>query len=401
MRKIWWIGIVFLFIILITFVLFFYLSRGPLIGRTAENGMKARLVEPWAKIELKKIVSGFDEPTYLTHANDGSGRIFVVEKAGRIKIIKDGKVLSKPFLDIVSRVGSRGSEQGLLSVVFHPGYSQSGRFFVNYTNLDGNTVVSEYRVTDNPDIADKGSERIIITIEQPARNHNGGQLQFGPDSYLYIGMGDGGRGGKDNAQSKQVLLGKMLRIDVNSGKPYGIPENNPFIGETGTRPEIWAYGLRNPWRFSFDRSTGDMYIADVGEYDWEEIDFQPAGSKGGENYGWDLLEGFHAFELPEGYNKGLLTMPVVEYDHGLGCSVTGGYVYRGKSFPSISGTYFFSDYCSGLIWGLRKTSERGWEWAEFLDSSYSVSSFGQDESGEIYVLDYEDGTVYQITVVNK
>ncbi|HEX3034176.1 MAG TPA: PQQ-dependent sugar dehydrogenase [Thermodesulfobacteriota bacterium] len=403
MSKTRWIRVVLGFIIFTLLMLLLYFGGSALHSEKTKDEMNARLVEPWVKIKLQRVASGFEQPTYLTHADDGSERIFVVEKEGRIKIINDGNALSKPFLDIASRVGSRGSEQGLLSVVFHPGYSQNGRFFVNYTNRDGNTVVAEYRVTDNPDRADKGSEGIIITIEQPASNHNGGQLQFGPDGYLYIGMGDGGRGGDPwgNAQNKQALLGKILRIDVDGGKPYGIPKDNPFVGEKRARPEIWAYGLRNPWRFSFDTTTGDMYIADVGQYEWEEIDFQPAGSNGGENYGWDLFEGSHPFELPDEYNPGLVTMPVVEYSHDLGCSITGGYVYRGESSPSISGVYFFSDFCSGQIWGLRRTSEQGWEWAEFLDTSLSVSSFGQDERGEIYVLDFEGGAVYHITVVGK
>ena len=367
------------------------------------SGENATLVKPWATIELKPVAPGFRKPTYLTNAKDGSGRIFVVEKKGQIKVIKDGKVLAEPFIDIVSQVGSKGSEQGLFSVSFHPNYQESGRFFVNYTNLDGDTIVSEYKVSNNPDKADQNSERIILKIEQPAPNHNGGQLKFGPDGYLYIGMGDGGGAGdpRENAQNKRVLLGKMLRLDVDGEKPYGIPKNNPFVEKKEVRPEIWAYGLRNPWRFSFDPITGDMYIADVGQKDWEEIHFQSGKSIGGENYGWDLFEGFHEFEPEEGYDTNNVTMPVAEYGHNQGCSVTGGYVYRGKRYPTISGTYFFADFCSGRIWGLRKNPKGTWEMTEFLVSPLMVSSFGQDEDGEIYVLDFKKGAVYHLSAVGE
>ncbi len=370
---------------------------------TSLSGKNANIVQPWARIELKPVASGFRKPTYLTDAKDGTRRIFVVEKEGRIKIIKDGKTLPEPFLDIVSLVRSKEYERGLFSVAFHPNYRGNGRFFVNYTNLNGDTIVSEYKVSNNPDKAEMNSERIIISIKQPAANHNGGQLQFGPDGYLYIGMGDGGGAGdpRGNAQNKKVLLGKMLRIDVDSVKPYGIPKNNPFVGKKDIREEIWANGLRNPWRFTFDPATGDMYIADVGQEDWEEIDFQPANSKGGENYGWNLMEGFHDFKLKEGYDKNTLVMPVAEYGHNLGCSVTGGYVYRGKRYPIISDTYFFADFCSGIIWGLRKDPQYRWEWTKFLDTPLMVSSFGLDEDGEIYVLDFKKGAVNHLTAVDE
>jgi glucose/arabinose dehydrogenase len=403
MCKKFFIGISSVAIILIVLAPFFDITTGKSSRNDEINGENAVTVQPWAKLELKPVASGFREPTYLTNAKDGSGRLFVVEKEGRIKIIKEGKVLSEPFLDIVSRVRSKGSEQGLFSVAFHPKYNQNGRFLVNYTDLNGDTVISEYKVSDNLDKALINSERIVLKIDQPAANHNGGQLQFGPDGYLYIGMGDGGRAGdpRGNAQNKNVLLGKMLRINVDSGEPYGIPKNNPFALKKDIRKEIWAYGVRNPWRFSFDSATGDMYIADVGQDDWEEIHFQPANTKGGENYGWDLMEGFHDFELPKGYNKNTLVMPVAEYGHDLGCSVTGGYVYRGKIYPNISGTYFFADFCSGKIWGLKRNQKQDWEWAEFLDTPLLVSSFGEDENGEIYVLDFKKGGIYHLSAIVK
>jgi glucose/arabinose dehydrogenase len=408
MRKKFFIGISLVAITLIA--LGFYLDLRTVKSKQnkftkgkSSDGKNANIVKPWARIALKPAASGFRQPTYLANAQDGSGRAFVVEKKGQIKIIKDGNILPEPFIDVVSKVRSKGSEQGLFSIAFHPNYKENGRFFLNYTNLDGDTIVSEYKVSNNPDKADPDSERIVLKIEQPATNHNGGQLKFGPDGYLYIGMGDGGRGGDPwgNAQNKKALLGKMLRIDVDSGEPYEIPKNNPFAETKDVREEIWAYGLRNPWRFSFDSSTGDMFIADVGQDDWEEIHFQPASSKGGENYGWDLMEGFHDFELPKGYDKNSLVMPVLEYGHDQGCSVTGGYIYRGKMFPVLSGTYFFSDFCSGKIWGLRRNQKQDWDWTEFLDTTLMISSFGQDENGEIFVLDFEKGAVYHLIGVDE
>ena len=366
----------------------------PVAG--TQNAVSA---DPWANLKLTPFLSGFKLPVYLTNAGDGSGRIFVVEKAGVIKLIKDGRVSDEPFLDIVNRVRSEDSECGLLSVAFHPRYKENGRLFVNYTDLAGDTIISEFHASEDPDRSDAASERVILKIKQPARNHNGGQLQFGPDGYLYIGMGDGGFFGdpSGNGQNMDTLLGKMLRIDVDGGKPYRIPEDNPFRGKPGVRPEIWAYGLRNPWRFSFDSGTGDMYIGDVGESKWEEVDFQPRDSRGGENYGWSLLEGSYKFKLPDGEDTSGITFPVVEYSHDDGCSVTGGYVYRGKKSPGVQGTYFFSDFCSGKLWGLRKKTDGSWEWAKFLDTGLSVSSFGEDAAGEVYILDFGRGGIYRIS----
>ena len=364
---------------------------------TTSIPVRATPVSPWTTIRLEKVAGGFQQPTYLTHAGDGSRRLFIVEKAGRVWILQGGRRLSPPFLDIVGRVRSRETERGLLSIAFHPDYETNGRFFVNYTDQKGHTVVAEYRVSADPNRGDPNSERVLLYIEQPAANHNGGQLQFGPDGYLYVGMGDGGLGGDPwgNAQNLGVLLGKMLRIDVDAGDPYGIPADNPFVGTEGARPEIWAYGLRNPWRFSFDRGTGDLYIADVGQNKWEEVDVALAPDRGGQNYGWDIMEGFHCFEPAQGCDTAGLTMPVVEYGHDRGCSITGGYVYRGRRYADIQGIYFFSDFCTGYIWGLRKTDD-GWEWAQFLASGLNVSTFGEDEEGEIYVLDYARGDVYHL-----
>ncbi len=372
-------------------------ARPTPLSPAAEPTPPAIEVDPWTSIRLESVSGGFQQPTYLTHAGDGSGRLFVVEKAGRVWIVQDGQRLPEPFLDITDRVRSRESERGLLSIAFHPDYENNGRFFVNYTDQKGHTVVAEYRVSADPNRGDPNSERVLLYIEQPAANHNGGQLQFGPDDYLYIGMGDGGRAGDPwgNAQNLSVLLGKMLRIDVDAGEPYGIPADNPFVDTEGARPEIWAYGLRNPWRFSFDRATGDLYIADVGQNKWEEVHVAKAPDRGGQNYGWDIMEGLHCFEPPQGCDTTGLTMPVVEYGHDKGCSITGGYVYRGRRYVDIQGTYFFSDFCTGYIWGLRETDD-GWEWAQFLASGLNVSTFGEDEEGEIYVLDYARGDVYRL-----
>jgi glucose/arabinose dehydrogenase len=345
-------------------------------------------------IQLREIASGFQRPLYATHAGDGSGRLFVVEKPGRIILLRDRQTAATPFLDITDRVGSQASEQGLLSVAFHPSFAENGLLYVNYTNLQGNTVVSRFQAEG--DIADPGSEAVLLTIDQPYANHNGGLAKFGPDGYLYIGMGDGGAAGdpQGHGQNLDSLLGKMLRIDVDGGEPYAIPPNNPWADNNGGRAEIWSYGLRNPWRFSFDRTTGDMYIADVGQNQYEEISFQPAESSGGENYGWVFAEGTNCFS--SGCDLSQYTNPIAEYDHDFGCSVTGGYVYRGAAFPRMQGAYIFGDYCSGRMWALRQAEAGGWEQAEVLESNLQISSFGEDEAGELYLTGYGEGTLYQV-----
>jgi len=353
----------------------------------------------WPQIRFIKALSGLTLPTHVTQAGDGSGRLFIVEQRGRIRIAKDGSLLAQPFLDIRSRVSCCG-ERGLLSVAFPPGYASKGHFYVNYTNLAGNTVIARYQVTSDPDAADPDSETPLLTINQPYANHNGGQLAFGPrDGYLYIGMGDGGSGGdpQNNAQTSTSLLGKILRIDVESGLPlYISPPANPFIHNAGYRQEIWATGVRNPWRFSFDRETGDLYMADVGQDTYEEVNFQPAASTGGENYGWNVTEGLHCYAPPACSTSGF-TLPVAEYDHASGgCSVTGGFVYRGTRWPAARGVYFYGDYCSGKVWGLRRVSGQ-WRNAQLAATGFTISTFGEDQNGEIYVADYASGDVYLLT----
>ena len=353
-------------------------------------------------IALEPAFTGFQEPVYVTHAGEdssGASRLFIVEKGGRIFLVENSVVQPTPFLDITDRVGSEGSEQGLLSVAFPPDFTASGLFYVDYTDQRGDTVVARYQLLAGESRqADSNSEQKILQIEQPAANHNGGQLQFGPDGYLYIGMGDGGRAGDPwgNAQNPDVLLGKLLRISVTGTETYTVPGDNPFLGRPDARPEIWALGVRNPWRFAFDRATGDLYIADVGQNQYEEVDFQPAASPGGENYGWDLMEASHCFEPPAGCDTSGLVLPVAEYDHTQGCSITGGYIYRGTRYPQMAGVYFFGDFCSGNIWGLRQESSGEWKMALLLNTGVSISSFGEDATGEIYVVGYSDGIIYHL-----
>jgi glucose/arabinose dehydrogenase len=322
-----------------------------------------------------------------------------VEQAGRIRILDNGVVLPVPFLDISAKLVCCG-EQGLLSVAFPPGFTAKRYFYVNFTRApDGATVVARYRVSaGDPNVADPASEEVILTILQPFANHNGGQLAFGPeDEYLYVGMGDGGSGGDplNNGQSPGTLLGKLLRIDVESGvKPYGVPPDNPFLLSSGYLPEIWALGLRNPWRFSFDRGTGDLYIGDVGQGNFEEIDFQPAGDLVGRNYGWNVMEGANCYNSATCNTAGL-TLPVFVYDHSLGCSVTGGHVYRGSAIPSLQGVYLFGDFCSGRIWGLRK-SGAAWDNALLADTTLTITTFGEDEAGNVYVVNYASGDLLKI-----
>lgn len=351
---------------------------------------------------LPVITQGLDQPTFLTHAFDG--RLFVLERDGRIRIIEDGQLLTEPFLDIDDRVSSNSSEQGLLGLAFHPDYASDGaphegHFFVNYTDNLGDTHISRFSVASvDPNRADPQSEVEYLFQDQPFPNHNGGMLAFGPDGYLYAGLGDGGSADDplEAGQSLETLLGKVLRLDVDSlENEYAIPPGNPFDGQPGALPEIWAFGLRNPWRFSFDRETGDLFIADVGQRDWEEVNFQPGNSSGGENYGWSIMEGSNCF-LTDNCDQSGLALPVFEYGHDQGCSVTGGYRYRGDQFPDMQGAYFVADYCSGLIWRLAQQSG-SWQAAQVLDSGLVISSFGEDSAGEIYLLDYGSGGVYHVT----
>jgi glucose/arabinose dehydrogenase len=355
------------------------------------------------EITLNVIANGFDSPVDI--ANAGDDRLFVVEQDGAIRII-DGNhdVLPTPFLDIDGQVGSNGNEQGLLGLAFHPNYSENGYFFVYYTKNNGDTRVSRFSVDgSNPNLADASSELVILEADQPYSNHNGGCIKFGPDGYLYISLGDGGSGGDPlgYGQNRLTFLGKMLRIDIDNGDPYSIPETNPFAFDDFTLDEIWALGLRNAWRFSFDRETGDMWIADVGQNDWEEVDFQPANSTGGENYGWRCFEGLEPYnnDPDDCPDVSQLTMPVQVYSNTFtnGCSITGGFVYRGQSFPDLYGHYLYTDFCSGRIWSLTPDEEDGWNNVELLNSTNNeFTSFGEDLEGELYLTGRSTGNIYQI-----
>ena len=352
------------------------------------------------KLSLDPFLSGLSRPVYLTGAGDGTGDLYVVEQAGVIKRVHSGAVST--FLDIRGPVNDAGNEQGLLSVAFHPDYPANGRLFVFYTGAAGTLTISEF-ARQGAAAADPGSEQVILEIPHPSyANHNGGLLKFGPDGYLYIGTGDGGSGGdpSNNAQSPDVLLGKLLRIDVDGSAPYDVPSGNPFVGRSGWRPEIWALGLRNPWRWSFDRSTGDLFIGDVGQNAWEEIDATRHGIDG-RNYGWRRMEGRHCYNASSCSKTGL-TLPAVEYGHGSGdCAVVGGYVYRGGT-AILKGGYLFGDSCSGRIWAVRASSALAGSVKPTLirDTSLSISSFGESDTGTLYVIDL-GGSIFRVVASSR
>lgn len=335
-------------------------------------------------------------PTFLTHAGDGTGTLYVLEQPGRIRVVRNRTVQDRSFLDIGDRVLA-GGERGLLGLAFHPKYRENGRFFVNYTRKpDGWTVVAEYRRAFDGETAER-QEKMLLLIPQPYPNHNGGMVAFGPDGYLYIGMGDGGSGGDpgNRAQNPEDLLGKILRIDVDRGDPYGVHADNPFA-RGGGRPEMFALGFRNPWRFSFDVPTGRLWAADVGQHRWEEVDVVTSGG----NYGWRLMEGNHCFEPAEGCDRKGLTLPVAEYARqSPRCSVIGGYVYRGRASPALAGTYLFADYCSGELLGVPAGSSQAGVPASpvvLAKTGLSPSSFGADEEGELYLVDHRGGRLYAL-----
>lgn len=353
-------------------------------------------------IALELVLDGFTKPVYVADAKDGSGRLFVVEKRGLIRIVREGKRVKEPFLDLRAVVRSDGNEQGLLSAAFHPDYPANGRLFVAYTDLNGDLVVARYSVSDeHPDLVSPASATILLTVAKSYDDHNGGQLVFGPDGYLYLGIGDGGAEAEPagNAQNLESPLGKLMRIDVDrkeGDRPYAVPADNPFVLDTSAWPEIWAFGLRNPWRFSFDRATGDLYLADVGLWMAEEINVQAAGDGGGHNYGWNLMEGELCHRPGDDgvcATEGL-TSPVYTYHHGAECAVIGGYVYRGAEIPSLDGWYLFGDLCSGRIKGLTRGSD-GWAAVNMTKTPLAITSFGEDAEGELYVTDL-DGGLYRV-----
>jgi glucose/arabinose dehydrogenase len=356
-------------------------------------------------LELKtdEVVDGLDSPVDITSARDGTGRLFVVEQAGRIRIIKDGKSVATPFLDIVDRIAS-GGERGLLGLAFHPDYPKDPRIFVDYTDLNGDTNISEFSVpTGTPDKADPATERVLLHVKQPFANHNGGGVVFGNDGMLYIAFGDGGSADDPlgNGQNLNALLAKILRIDVGkpgAAAPYTVPPDNPFVGQANAKPEIWLAGMRNPWRLRFDRPTGDLWIGDVGQNAWEEIDVARAG-QGGLNYGWNVMEGFHCFSPQLNCDETGLTLPVAEYAHDAGCAVIGGVVVHDPKQPRMDGGYIFSDSCSGTLWMLDPVADADGKSPATIvgQTGVSVSSINDDEDGTVYLTDLEAGRVLKVS----
>jgi glucose/arabinose dehydrogenase len=348
-------------------------------------------------LSARLVASGLHSPLDLQAAPGDRERLYVVEQGGRIRVIRGGQLQPTAFLNVADRISS-GGERGLLGLAFHPRFAQNRRFFVNYTDPNGDTHIAEFQAT-SADTADPASERLLLFVPQPFANHNGGGLAFANDGTLLIGLGDGGSGGDPfgNGQNLGTRLGKMLRIDVDGAVPYAIPPDDPFVAKAGALPEVWAYGLRNPFRFSVDRPTGDVYIGDVGQARREEIDVVPGG-RGGQNFGWNITEGTLCYEPKSGCSTAGITMPVLEYGHSDGCAVTGGVVYRGCRMPDLVGTYFYGDYCSGFVRSFRLASGQATalrDWTAGLRGIDSVTSFGTDADGEVYVVDY-DGEVYEL-----
>ncbi|WP_216328462.1 PQQ-dependent sugar dehydrogenase [Deinococcus aestuarii] len=347
------------------------------------------------QVRFTPFVSGLEQVTTLTHAGDGSGRMYATEQAGLVRVIEGGRLRDQPFLD-VQGLTSAGGERGLLGLAFDPAYKTNRRLYVHYTDREGDTVLARYTATPDFSRADPQSARVLFTAEQPYANHNGGQIAFGPDGFLYLGLGDGGSGGDplDNGQNLASPLGKILRFDVGGDAARPAP-GNPFLTRAGANPNIWAYGLRNPWRFSFDRVSGDLIIADVGQNEFEEVDRQPRASRGGENYGWRVREGRSCFNPPNGCRTEGLTDPVLQYGRTEGQSITGGYVYRGNAVPALKGRYVFGDFGSGNVWAA-PTAGQNWNKVR-IGQVQNPSAFGEDEAGELYVVEYGSGRVLRLS----
>jgi glucose/arabinose dehydrogenase len=370
---------------------------GGLLTSVVAARVRARSRADWLEskyLTLAPVVKGLKEPTFTIGPPDGSNRLFVLEREGAIRVANaDGQLAASPFLDLTGEV-STGGEEGLLSLAFHPQFDQNGFIYIAYTANDWSLHVVRYTIApDSPDVVDPATAAPILIVSKKSKYHNGGMLAFGPDGYLYVAVGDDEA--SDKAQDLSSLMGKILRIDVDSAEPYAIPESNPFAERAGARGEIWSYGFRNPWRISFDRATGDMWLADVGDTRSEEVDFQPAASPGGENYGWPMNEGSECIDAEHCHDSGLVA-PVVTYGHDMNCSVTGGYVYRGKAVPGLVGFYIFGDLCTGGVFTIRRAADQSAVRVELGFSPIKISSFGEDPSGEVYVCDMQGGVIYRI-----
>ncbi|MGB1286679.1 MAG: PQQ-dependent sugar dehydrogenase [Aggregatilineales bacterium] len=346
------------------------------------------------------VMNGLSRPLFLTHAGDDSGRLFLVQQGGVIYVVDGETYEQRVFLDVSNLVTSSANgggytEQGLLGLAFHPKYSENGMFFIYYTDASGNTAIARYRVSDDASVADAASGEIFFTHPQPFGNHNGGHMAFGADGYLYVSLGDGGAANDPlgSGQNPTTLLGSILRLNVDAETDYTIPEDNPFVGSDAGADEVWSYGLRNVWRFSFDSATGDIYIGDVGQNQYEEINFEPADSPGGVNYGWNAFEASTVFN--QNVSAENAVMPVAEYNHSEGCSITAGYIYRGDAIPELQATYLYSDYCTGRVWYAYRDVDESWQYDTLFETGNQVSSFGEDESGELYIIDYS-GAVMKI-----
>lgn len=371
----------------------------PSTGPSAASCAAGAPVQGVPALEARLVTAGLRNPLDLQSSVGDRERVYVVEQGGRIRVVRNGQLQSDAFLDVSDRISS-GGERGLLGLAFHPQFGVNRRFFVNYTDPRGDTRIAEFRA-GSADTADRASERVLLAVAQPFANHNGGGLAFGGDGRLYVGLGDGGSGGDPlgNGQRLDTHLGKLLRLDVDGAAPYVVPADNPFRATAGALPEIWAYGLRNPYRFSFDRATGDLYLGDVGQGSREEVDVGLAGRHGGENYGWNVMEGTACYRPASGCERAGLTLPVHEYGHDQGCSITGGVVYRGCRMPALAGAYFFGDYCRGFVRSLRHADGAVSDLREWpLRGIGNVVAIGADADGELYVVDY-DGELYRLEPV--
>ncbi len=371
-------------------------TASPAPAATLESEVVFQSFPDPTRVRWTEVVRGLKAPVVMAGFPDGTGRLAFLEQEGKIRVFQGDRLASTPFLDIRDRVGSRGSEQGLLGIAFHPRYSENGYFYINYTDRNGDTVIARFQaLPPTAEKADPLSEVILLQIAQPYANHNGGAVIFGKDGYLYLGLGDGGSAGdpQNNAQSLTTYLGKILRIDVNNDERYSIPPSNPWANGGGLA-EIWAYGLRNPWRMSFDRQSGDLYIGDVGQNRWEEINVVSAGASGDLNFGWKYFEGTHPYEGTPPTDRHFIP-PIYEYGHDQGCSVTGGVVYRGNKLTEWNGIYLFGDYCSGWVDGLRQLPDGNWQHQRLFTDLGRIASFGEDEDGEVYVIDH-GGVVYRL-----